>query len=435
MKLKKYSNSFFYCIVKTMSFFFSFFPYKFIHFLANILGSLSYFFLKEMRKITLSNIAMAKDLNLNNKEIKKTAKKSFQNLAINILEYLKFSKDKHIKKRFFCHGLEKAKKILKKNGLIFFCGHIANWEVLFLDGNLHMKGIALAKPIKNKKLYNWIVSIREKTGGEIIHFKKGIKNSLKALKEQKFVGLLSDQSMPKSNYTYPFLGQKAFFSKTPALLSYKTNTPIIVATIKREKEKYYIYYSDPIWPNKKNSKEKEVFNILNSSFSILESFIKKHPCQFLWQHNLYKCQTPTHIYKKYRKDSILIIFENKKFFKFIKFFKEIYPKELLIFFIAKKYENDKSFKNLSIKTFKRKKDLFIKDYRFKLVYNFTKEKKLKKHFQKFSAIDVIDIKTLIKDANKNLLKKNKLFLFSKKNLFLDNYQNFEKLLKTAIIRK
>ena len=72
--------------------------------------------------------------------------------------------------------------------MIFFCGHQANWETLFIAGNKLFKGIAIGKPIKNILLYKWILSIREKTGGKIVDPKNALKEGLKNLRKVVTLG-------------------------------------------------------------------------------------------------------------------------------------------------------------------------------------------------------------------------------------------------------
>jgi Kdo2-lipid IVA lauroyltransferase/acyltransferase len=389
-----------YYILRILTYPIRFLPYKTIHFLGKIIGFLMFFILKDFRKRALSNLALAKDLNLTNEQIKKYAIESFQNLTINILEYPKFTYEKDFSKVITCTNPTIAKKLYNQGqGIIFFCGHQANWEVLFLDGNIRMKGIAIGKPIKNKKLYQWIVRIREKNGGKIISPKNALKEGLRNLRKGVFLGIVGDQGMPDSSYSFPFLGRRAFTTTAPALLAYKTNSPIIVASTKRTHGRYEITYSLPIWPNLSNPIDIETKNLMDKSLFILQESIKKDPGQWLWQHNRWKQQTPKNIYKEFRKESICIILPtDKKDFLYIKehllTLKNIYYKDFIFLFVPDKYKDISLIDAEESHYFSSTKQLFIKDYRFKIVFNFSNNKKLNKHFLKFSAYNVLDIEKL-----------------------------------------
>ena len=404
----------YYYFIRTITYPLAFLPYRAIHILGKIIGTLCYYLLTEYRKIALSNLSLAVDLNIKTeKELISTAKKSFQNLAINILEYPKLSREKDFSKIITCLNPEKAQDIYKsKNGIIFFCGHQANWEVLFLDGNLRMKGTAIAKDIKNHKLNDWLVSIREKTGGRIISSKKAMREGLNALKRGEFLGIVGDQGMPSSNYSFPFFGRKAWNSTAPALLSYKTGCPIIVATTKREKGKYFITYSDPIWPQNDLGIDKEIKNLMDKSLEILQSSIKEKPDQWLWQHNRWKQQTPHLIRKQFRHDSICIILpEDASKAKYIAdhlpSLKKFYTDAFTVLYIPEKFpKNTNQIKVDEIKRYKSLKQILINDYRVKLIFTFSDNKKIKKHYKKLSAFEIVTMNDLLKITKKECPDKN-----------------------------
>ncbi len=385
----------------------SFLPYRAIHGIGRALGPIAYHLCSKYRKRTLSNLALAKDLALDPKAIRKYAKRSFANLIINLLEYPRFGREKDFSRVISCQNPEVANRLFREGqGIIFFCGHQANWETLFLEGNTHLKGVAIAKPIRNRLLYRWIVRIREKTGGKIIPHTQALKKGIKALRAGLFLGILGDQGMPEASFSFPFLGRKAFSSPAPALLSYKTGAPIIVATAERHKGRYIISYSAPIWPDKKQPIEKEMARLMNYSLSLLQESIHKNIGEWLWQHNRWKQLTPHRVYKKYRHDSILAILpqEKEEFEKVISclpLLKEIYGSSFLMLLAPSAFIGAIPIKDVEILPYNCLKETLLKDYRFKLVLNFTEYAKIKKHFLRLSAFKVLtmpknDLETYLK---------------------------------------
>jgi len=401
-------NKLAYYLIRVGTFPLMYLSFKLIHKIGRVLGYFSYFFLKEYRKRTLSNLALANDLKLSNKDIRKVAIQSFQNLAITVLEYPKLHSKKDLSKIIKCENPDVADRLYsEKKGIIFFCAHQSNWEVLFLDGTSRMQGIAIGRPIKNKKLYKWIIKIREKMGGKIITPKNALKEGLRNLKKGVFMGIVGDQSMPDSSYYYPFLGRRAWTSTAPALLSYKTNCPIIVATTRRVNGGYRIHYSEPIWPDQTKPLETELKRLMNNSLSLLQQTIKQRPFEWLWQHNRWKQQTPKIIYKRFRHDCICIILPKKredfnKIAKHLPILKKIYNRDFIFIICPKKYKNDPLIDSDDVIYYKTYKDTLLKDYRFKLIYNFTPFRKIKNHYLKLSAFEVLTIETLQKLALKKL---------------------------------
>ena len=406
-----------YFTIRTLTFPFRLLPFRGIHFLGKALGSLAYHVLTKYRKRTLSNLSLAENLEL--KDLKKTAKESFQNLAITCLEYPKFARIKSTKRVITCENPEKAQALIDKGkGIIFFCGHQSNWELLFIEGTQRMPGVAIGRPVKNTSLYKWVVSIREKYGGTIIPPRQAIKGGLRALKQGKFLGIVGDQGMPESPYAFDFFGRRAWTTPAPAILSHRTGCPIMVATIRRKKGKYLIHYSDPIWPNSEKTMEEEIHRMMKESLHLLEADIRKCPEQWLWQHNRWKQETPVNVYYRYRWDAILILLPEGFNPNDLKTFREIYPQAFITILAPKGMEIP--FPDAEIITYVNPSSLYLNDYRFKLVFNFTSDPGLRKHYLKRSAFDVLDMEGLRKAALEHLLEGDSFSLLLKKALTRPN---------------
>lgn len=356
-------------------------------------------FLTRYRKRALSNLSIASDLRLSNLEIEKIAKESLGNLFITALEYGKLSREKNIQNIAQCINPEEASKILESGkGVVFFCAHQANWEMLFLDGTSRIKGIAIGQPIANRFLYSWILRIRQKFGGKIIEPKQSVKEGLKALKKGQFLGIVGDQGLPDGGYSSSFLGRQAFTSPLPALLSHRSGSPIIVATTTRKNGKYLIHYAPPIWPDSSKSMEEDIPILMNASLNILEKSIRKNPGQWLWQHNKWKQQGPGRLKKAYRQDTIAIFLPLEKkdwepLLAHLPVFREIYPTEFLTFFIPKEITLERTLAS-EIIYYRKSSSLKKKDYRFKLIFNFTLDNSLNAHFLHLAAFEALTLKKI-----------------------------------------
>lgn len=397
-----------YLTIRLMSYPFRWMPYSWIRRSGVFLGNLCFYTMKNFRKRALSNLALAKDLSLTREQIIQTAKESFQNLITICLEYPKLDAEKKLSNAIRCENPEVADQLHKQGqGIIFFCGHQSNWEILFLEGTTRMKGMAIGKPIRNKKLYQWILSIREKYGGKIIAPRNAVAQGLRALREGYFLGIVGDQAMPSSGYPFPFLGRRAWTSTAPALLSHKTNSPIIFASTKRTPEGYLIHYSDPIWPKPSMPVEKEVVRIMDLLLGLLEKSTKEAPGEWLWQHNRWKQQTPKNIYKPFRYDSICIILPEKKeafypLYYALSSLKEIYSVEFLCLVIPSCFKELPLIEVNQVIYYSEIKEALLDDLRFKLVFNFTGYKPINRHFQHLSAMKILDLPALKKLAKPHL---------------------------------
>jgi KDO2-lipid IV(A) lauroyltransferase len=366
------------------------------------LGTLIFYLVPKYRKRTLSNLSLASALCLNEKELKNLAKASLGNLLITCLEYGKLYKEKEIHSLVTCENPYEAKKIIDQGkGVIFLCGHQANWELFFLEGTSRMPGVAIGQPIKNTLLYRWVLSIRQKFGGKIVLPKEAVKEGLRALKQGKFLGIVGDQGMPESGFCSPFLGRNAWTSPLPALLSYRSGAPLITATMTRSHGKYKIQYSNPLFPNLNEQSDNEVPRFIREALSFLEKSILAHPCDWLWQHNRWKQQILGKVKKAYRQDAIALFLPKdpilwKELSSALTVFREIYPTELLSVFTPFPLNSSLEIEE---HLYVDPKDLFVKDYRYKLIFNFTSDRSLYNHFKKQSMLTYADRETLAKHSH------------------------------------
>lgn len=351
-----------------------------------MLKTLAYHLVPRYRKRALSNLSLAFP-SMPEAELKALAKASCFNLFIVALEYFRFAFTRHLEKIVICQNPQVATDILAKGqGLIFFVGHQANWEVLFLDGSRRMPGVAIGRPIKNKLLYKWIVSIRERFGGKIITPKGALKEGLRALKQGKFLGIVGDQGMPESPFSSLFFGLRAYTSPAPAMLSYRTNAPLIVATIERRSSKYLIHYSDPIYPNPSLPMEEEVDRMMKEALTLLEVSIAHRPHEWLWQHNRWKQESASLVYYRYRHDSILIVTEDSLD---LSLFRELYPRAFITLLTHK--EHPSFLEGAEIIPYSSKEELFRNDYRFKLIFNLTPHTAIARHYLNKAAFEALNL--------------------------------------------
>jgi len=377
--------------------------YRSIHKIGAFLGACLFYGSSKFRKRALSNLSLASSLHLSKKEVVSLAKRSIQNVMITYLEYPKLSREKNIHHLVQCENPEQVEGLYKEGTPpIFFCGHQANWELFFLEGTKRMRGVAIGRPIKNRFLYRWALEIRQKYGGKIIHPREAVKEGLKALRAGSFLGIVGDQGMPEIGLCSSFLGRKAWTSPIPALLSYRTGSPLVVATMKRQKAGYRIRYSEPIWPNREAPAHQEIERMMLQALSILETSIIEKPDQWLWLHNRWKQQTLKRIKGKFRFDSICVILpQERSLFEKIASdlvaFREVYPHEFITLKVHKNYSLQ--IKDMQIEYYEKEEDLLQSNFCYKLIYNFSSCYKLYRYFLKLSAFQIISLEQLYRLGN------------------------------------
>lgn len=403
MKSIAYS-SFFYYLVRTLMWPFSWLPHRAIHATGRFLGSVFYYLgPKKLRKITYNNLALAQALNLSESEILRISKESYQNLTINCLEYFRIKRSRHkidsfvqVKNSEVMHQL-----IEGGQGVICVTGHISNWELCFLHHTQKWPGVAIGKVIKNKKLYDFILSIRQMHGGTVIPMKNAISSGLQYLQKGVTFSMVNDQAYTSSSYSYPFLGARAWTSAAPALAAYRANAPIFAVKTKRMGNAQYEYtLSAPIWPDVSKPLKQEVTRMMDEIMKNLERYVQESPGQWLWQHKRWKQEGYNYIYHEYKADSLLIVLpEDSKLFDWINrgiwIIEQIYTRSFLTFMIPEKYKGTFWKSKHEVLTYNTIDDICIRDYRFQLIMDLTNQPSIGRHFLKLGAHKVYDFNLLI----------------------------------------
>ncbi len=382
-------------VVLIVSLPFRFLPFSAIRAFGYVIGHILYYLFPRFRKRTLSNLALASKLKLTPKEVTKVAKESFVNLCITCLEYAKFKQVSDISRYVTCENPEVAEDLIKsQKGVIFFCAHQANWEVLFLEGSSRMPGVAIGRPIKNTYLYKWVQSIRQKFGGVIIPPKRAAWEGLRALKQHKFLGIVGDQGMPSSDFSSDFLGRRAFTSTIPALLAYKAKAALLTALIWRVPTGYRIRYTPPDFADTTKSIQDETARLMTKQLAYLEESIMQRPGEWLWQHNRWKQESPHTVYYRYRHETILIVSGKTTTKEELAVFRKIYPRSFLTFVVPHQQKALVDPLADEVITYSHNPP-FLVDYRFKYVFDLSNTRAMNK-YTKLSAFEVLRKKDMKK---------------------------------------
>lgn len=384
-----------YLIIRSFLYCISFLTLRQIQLLAALLTPFCYRFIPKYRKRALSNLTLAKELNFTVDQVKDISKKSLFHLIVTAFEYGKLYRVNSLTSICHCINPEATDALLdQKKGVIFLCGHQSNWELLFLDATTRHFGTCIGKPIKNKRLYNFILSIREKFLGFVIEPKNAYKGCIKALKNGHFVGIVGDQGLTESSFSYNCFGRKAHMTTLPALLSLRSGAPIYVATIIRDKNNYQITYTGPmsIEPHAQDP----LHDLTLQSLHVLDEKIKQHPEQWMWQHNRWKISYKNFIPKKCRHDAIAVILPllYPQADEELALLKDVYQGAYLIIFKPKNMKLTEDFNEVI--DYVEPKDCLIMHYGPKLLIDLADMPSAKRHFKKCALFTYIKTSSITK---------------------------------------
>ena len=280
-------------------------PWKWTSSLCGALGRLAYYLLKGERKKTIGNLTTAYGKEKAPAEIKKMAKEVFENLgraAAELAIKLTVDDEETYFKNIEVIGKEHPLKAYEKgNGIINIVPHIGCWEGL--AKTITMLGFAagaVAKPLKNKKLNDWVVKHREFGGFKILPRGITYKAILQFLKQNNSLGMLIDQDTSVKGVFVDFYGKPAYTPIGAAMLALDSDATVITAILIRDKgNKYKFIFYEPIEVVRTGDRKKDLQVNTERFHKEVEKIIRQYPTQWVWMHDRWKT-TPEMIEAKER---------------------------------------------------------------------------------------------------------------------------------------
>ncbi|HUS46558.1 MAG TPA: lipid A biosynthesis acyltransferase [Phycisphaerae bacterium] len=179
----------------------------------------------------------------------------------------------------------------RKTGLICLTGHFGNWEVTsYTLGAVGFRSYAVARPLDNPYVNDFILGVREHRGTMILD-KKGATQQLTDILDAKgIVGVVADQDAGRKGIFVDFFGRPASTYKSIGLLAMECNVPIAVMFGRRLDEQFHFEVGCRriIYPHEWGDKDDPLRWITQEYTRALEDVIRTAPEQYLWVHRRWK---------------------------------------------------------------------------------------------------------------------------------------------------
>jgi KDO2-lipid IV(A) lauroyltransferase len=186
--------------------------------------------------------------------------------------------------------------LLRHEPAIFITGHCGNWEVLgYALATIGFPMHALARPLDNRRINRWLLSVRQARGMRIIT-KWGATPVLQDVLERGGrLGFIADQNAGDQGLFVPFFGRLASSYKSIGLLAMRYRVPIAASMARRlhGRFEYEIEVFDVIRPDDWIDQPDPLFYITARYNRAMETMIRAAPEQYLWVHRRWKSR-PRH---------------------------------------------------------------------------------------------------------------------------------------------
>src|SRR5262245_6321150 len=196
--------------------------------------------------------------------------------------------------RFVVHdGLENYLEGLRRGrGVIFMTAHFGAWELSSFAHAVYGYPLRfVVRPIDNPRVERLISMYRTRSGNIPIERRSAARDILKALRRNEAVGILFDQNTTRSEGVFAeFFGIPAATTPSLALFALRTGAAVVPGFLIWDESlrKHRLRLDPPVELIETGDVERDVLENTRRFNAILESYIRKHPDQWLWIHRRWK---------------------------------------------------------------------------------------------------------------------------------------------------
>jgi len=264
--------------------------------IAAFFGGCAFFFLPKYRDIALDNLNHAFGSEKTQAQIRRIARKVFENLGRNAAELINFPKinkdniDRFIK----IEGSDIVDSSFRRGkGTIILASHFGNWELLGLTFRVKgYPGSTIGRKIYFYKYDKWLNHLRREQDINVIYRDESPRKMLKVLKDNKILGIVADQDVDSVESVFVnFFGRPAFTPVGPVVLARATGASLVPTFVIRDRSgKHRFIIEKPVELVDTGNKEADLVTNTQRWSDVVESYIRRYPEQWVWVHRRWKTQ-------------------------------------------------------------------------------------------------------------------------------------------------
>jgi KDO2-lipid IV(A) lauroyltransferase len=184
-------------------------------------------------------------------------------------------------------------RLLSGRPLLLVTGHFGNWEIGgYVLGLLGFRTYAIARPLDNRYLDDFLRRFRERTGQGILAKHGDFDKMTAILRGSGVLATLGDQDAGQRGLFVDFFGRPASTHKAVALLALEHRVPMLVIGVRKVGEpiRYHVEVEDHILPEEYEGRPDAVRAMTERFTAALERVVRRSPEQYFWLHRRWKHQ-------------------------------------------------------------------------------------------------------------------------------------------------
>jgi len=286
--------------------------------LASVLAGFWYRLDARHRRITLRNLEFAYGPGLAPESRERLAREVFRQFVLfgfEVLELL-LAPLARIRRKVIIVGQEHVEAALAQGrGMIAVAAHAGNWEYTIMGYGLKYGPVAVVgRELDHPWARGLVRYLRQRGGNRMVGKQRGLKEILRLLKQNQFVGIVIDQNTAaKEGLLVDFFGHPARTTPVAALLARARGVPVLPGLSRRLPGGRHLMVFFPAIPMVKTGEaQADLIRHLELQNRAIEAWIRAEPAQWLWLHRRWKNQFPEIYEKGYQLSAETLLAETEK---------------------------------------------------------------------------------------------------------------------------
>jgi len=269
-------------------------PIRHVRAMGRAIGSLFYR-LSKRREIALDNLRQAYGEQLEQSEVERIAREMFRQFGQSAIESIwmrgRLTPERLAEMVHFENADALHEALARGRGAILVTAHMGNWELVgHAIANEFGSAWSIASPLRNPYVDRYLNRFREEAGQRVIEREGALKAMLRVLHDGELMVMLVDQHAHSGGIEVKFFGRNAWTVTAPAAMAVRTGCPVAIGYCCRDESGLHhrAVIQEVVEFEPTGDREHDVRRATEYITQRIETFIRKHPEQWLWLHRRWK---------------------------------------------------------------------------------------------------------------------------------------------------
>ncbi len=224
---------------------------------------------------------------------RRTARRCFIHLGKSLVEALVMDRRRLARIVDFAGREKIAAALAEGRGVVYFTGHMGNWELMADAIAAEFPLTVIAAPLDPPAINDMIVGLRSRMGVRtLVRGKPGaVRELIRSFKENRILGLLIDQDTDVEGTFVDFLGRPAWTPTAAAQMAIKFDAPVLFGCIRRGRSgRHRVVVEGPLELVRSGDEERDIRENTALFTRMIERAILEEPEQWVWMHRRWRRQ-------------------------------------------------------------------------------------------------------------------------------------------------